>query len=329
MKSYSIIICTRDRAAALHQTLRCFMKVRVPGGARAELIVVDNASSDETAEVVRAATLPDISARYLYEPKKGLSNARNAGIAAAQGEIIVFTDDDVVPAPDWLDKLVTPLAQSECQAVTGVVQMAPDLFREWMQPIHRLWLAAPDFANRAEPELTGANMAFHRLVLARVPGFDPELGAGALGFGEEALFCRQLREAGYRIGNVRDSVVVHHFEPSRLIRAQWLAAARKRGCSTAYCLHHWEHRCLKFPRIRSQHYLWKLLLRRLINRPAALNAEGCSPWEMDYVYHMSMRRHFLQEYRRPRNYEKKGLVRIGDPGAAAGAASIRRSARES
>src|ERR1700722_14629654 len=98
----SIIISSSNRATALEKTLRALGEVFIPTGWDAELIVVDNASKDHTADVVRASQLKNFKVRYLYESRMGKSNALNTGLAVAQGEVLLFTDDDVVPARDWL-----------------------------------------------------------------------------------------------------------------------------------------------------------------------------------------------------------------------------------
>lgn len=268
-----------------------------------ELIVVDNASTDRTASVVREAN-PSLRTIYLLESKKGLSRARNAGLKAAGGEVILFTDDDVIPCGDWLEKMATPLLTKQCDAVTGRVQLARHLVRSWMQPMHDVWLAA---ARVVPQELVGACMGFHRSVLEKVPGFDPELGAGALGFSEETLFSRQLEVAGFSLHIFDEPCVEHHPRASRLVRKEWLAAAKHRGRSTAYLLHHWEHRELKFPFFRSCYYQLKLAVRKFFQPPPGMDDEGVPAWEISYTVEMEKYRGFMKERVRPRNYDMKGL----------------------
>src|SRR5215469_15154378 len=97
----SLIICTRDRC---HQLAHCLEAVRCIICDRPwELIVVDNGSTDETADVVREfITTNKIRANYLFEGMLGKSNGLNTAIKAASGEILAFTDDDCYPAPDFL-----------------------------------------------------------------------------------------------------------------------------------------------------------------------------------------------------------------------------------
>ncbi len=303
----SVIIATCNRAASLAKTLRALGEVSLPPGWSAELIVVDNASTDNTAGVAQSAGLRNFTIRYLYEGRVGKSNALNTGLASASGEILLFTDDDVIPAGDWLERLARPLLERDCDAAAGHIELAEHLRRPWMRPEHRHWLAAPDARLNGEPEFIGANMGFHRGVLQRVPAFDPELGPGAVGLGEELLFALQMQEAGFRLRFIAEASVVHAPDPSRLRRSQWLATARKHGGSAAYILHHWQHDKVKGPRLRWCCLGAKLLLRRLFQPPPQFQGEGCPPWEMSYVAEMERCRRFLIERLRPRNYLKHGL----------------------
>lgn len=309
-ETVSIIICTRNRADILRQTLEALGKILIPREWMVELLVVDNGSTDDTAVVANLVRSDKYQTRYICEPKPGQSNARNTGLNAAQGEIILFTDDDMVFAADWLEKIATPLLRKKCEAVVGSIELAEHLLRSWMKPVHNHWLAASVAKGGNGLELIGANMGFHRCVLERVPAFDPELGPGALGFADDSLFSWQLVEAGYRLEAVADAKVVHHFEPSRLLRLQWLDAARKRGHSTAYRLHHWHHKELKYPRLRSYYLAAKLHLRRILQPPVPMETEGCAHWEMSYIENIEKCRQFIKERKRPRNYSKHGLTRL-------------------
>src|SRR5206468_1126302 len=119
MASVSIIICTRDRAAHLRQTLESIARVRIPDGWQLELIVVDNASVDETAQVIRECRMPGMPVRYLHEPRRGKGHALNTGIAAARGEILLLTDDDVRPGRDWIGAMCEPILAGKADAVGG------------------------------------------------------------------------------------------------------------------------------------------------------------------------------------------------------------------
>ena len=307
----SIIVCSCNRAAALKNTLEALGKIRLPSELSTELLVVDNGSTDDTAGIVKNSILRNMQVRYLFEARKGQCYARNAGLASARGDIILFTDDDVTPREDWAMEMIRPLLDGTCDAVTGQITLAPNLKRQWLTPAHRWWLAS---SHDAKPhngirELIGANMGFRRSVLDRVPVFDTELGPGALGFGDDTLFGWQLSEAGVRIGDAPSAGVIHHLAPSRLRRTEWLSAARSRGRSQAYMRYHWEHSDIQYPRLRQLYYFIKLKLRRLVQRPPPLENEGCPLWEMSYVLQIEKCRQFRLERRRPRNYGRHGLTK--------------------
>jgi len=287
---------------SLETTLHALGGVAIPAGWRAELIVVDNASTDDTALVLQNAHLPNLAMRCLREPRQGVSRARNRGLAAAGGEVILFTDDDVAPAGDWLERLATPLWQGDCDAAVGRIELAAELSRPWMQARHKRWLAAPDLSVDQMTELIGANMGFHRRVLERVPAFDPELGTGALGSGEETLFSfNSLRPA---IDCVLFRTRSWCTTRTRTAVARPMARnSAETGPLLAYILHHWEHAELKWPFIRFCYMALKLGLRRATQPPPPVDAEGIPDWEMSYVVE-------LEEYRNScRNASDPGTMR--------------------
>lgn len=306
---FTILICTRNSSASLAQTIQAIDCLDLPKGANAELIVVDNASTDGTAELLHRTTLSNIAYKHLYEKRPGVSNARNTALASASGEIIAFTDDDVVPASDWLLELTRPLLANKFDAVTGHIKLGDHLERNWLTSLHRTWLASQSSQGPDCIELVGANMGFTRRVLNKVPLFDPELGPGALGFGDDTLFSDQLHRAEFRLGWVPEAKVTHNPRPDRLTRGEWLKAAAKRGATEAYLLHHWHHKRLKLPRTRGLWYRTKLALRRSLHKAMTLDQEGCALWEISYVGNIALLDSFTREYNRKRKYSRHGLVK--------------------
>lgn len=304
----SIILGTRDRADNLHHTLQSLASVEVPDGCTCELLIVDNGSTDQTSNVIAGICLPKISVRPLFEPRQGLSSARNLGLSEARGEIIVLTDDDLRYSPEWLEVMTQPLRDSEADAVAGAMRLAPHLERDWMGPMHRMWLAAPQQGLSADCNLVGANMAIARRVLSRVSNFDPELGPGQRGFGEDTLFGAQIREAGYQIVGV-PLRTEHHFLPERLTRASFLSHAKKLGVSGAYTAYHWEHENLKMARVNFTRKIVQLAAWRAAHPVEVQKSEGMHPGEMHHLRSLHIYGQALLERRRPRNYEWHGLVK--------------------
>lgn len=308
--SVSIIICTRNRAGSLQQTLAALGKVRIPPGCVAELIVADNASTDGTAGVITNTILDNLRVVYLFEPKKGKSNALNSALGLARGEILVFTDDDVAPSEDWIEQILLCFDNSECDALVGKVKLAPHLERPWMQCLNKCYLAVNDFESGEPLHWVGANAAFHRRCLQQVRGFDPELGPGALGLAEDTLLGCQLVEAGYKMEYAGHAVVVHQPDQSRLTRGGWLSAARVHARCDAYVLHHWQHAKIKAAKIKWLWFQTKLKLRRLLQPLPSMDAEGCVDWERSYVYRLALCEYFSTECRRPRKYSRRGLSKL-------------------
>lgn len=305
----SIIICTRNRALSLEKTLLAFQSVIVPPGWQVEMIVADNGSSDHTAEVILSATHAEIQIRSVYEPRPGKSRAQNAAVAQARGEALLFTDDDVEPAADWLENMARPLLENRFDAVAGRILLAEDLRRPWFSRLHGIWLAEvrEPKAQLNTSGLVGASMGIRRDVFDRIGCFDEELGPGATGFGEETLLWLQMKVAGMRVCPVNDTFLVHRPDPSRLLRSSWLASAKRFGHTRAYLMHHWEHAQIPFPALRAFWTQIKLLLRRLPRWPVRIDGEGCPDWEMSYLVRIEALKQFAKESRRPRNYELRAL----------------------
>ena len=187
--SVSVIICTRDRGALIEATLSSiFAGTRRPD----EVLVVDQSAGDETAEAAAAWAAREPGLCVLRTPTRGLSRARNVGLAHCRGALIVFTDDDVVAAPDWLAEIVGEFAAYPRLALLFGNVLPPDE-HDWRTefvphceaPTRRpvRWFESQAFAGM------GANMALRRTTWATVGGFDTALGAGTGAAGEDFEFA--------------------------------------------------------------------------------------------------------------------------------------------
>ena len=312
----SIILCTCSRSEALRQTLASLAELDTPLRVPVELIVVDNASSDDTAEVVASSELPGMQVRCVHEPRRGKGYAYNRGMAEAQGEIFLFTDDDVRVPANWIAGMCEPILSGQADAVAGGVKIAPHLERPWMTPGHKAWFAASDTdaspvkENEAAEIMVGANMAYSKNVLAKVPSYDVELGPGALGLNDDILYSSQLKEAGYRMVSTNAAVVEHHFQEARLTRESLLKATEQYAASCAYLAHHWEHTEFSLPGLRLTKNIAQLAWWRSQNRELICQAEGLSLQEHTYVRNVRFFEQYLVERKRPRNYEKRGLIKL-------------------
>ena len=118
---YSVIVCTYNRATSLRNTLTALAAQRTDGFDY-EVLVVDNNSSDDTAQVVQEARARfGERFRSLVEPRQGKPYALNAGVAAARGAWLVFTDDDATAPPDWLRVIRETFKAQAADSVYGKV----------------------------------------------------------------------------------------------------------------------------------------------------------------------------------------------------------------
>lgn len=306
----SIIICTRNRVDYLLPSLVRLQEIMSVAPAACELIVVDNGSTDGTGGMLASVQTGDQRVRTISFPKQGKSQALNRALTVARGEVLLFTDDDVIPPIDWIGQMSEPIFSCIADAVAGGIRLAPSLNRPWLTAAQRGWLASTeDLPKNIEHPLIGANMAIGRHVLRRVPGFDPEVGPGALGHAEDTLFWLQVREAGFRIATRLDIETVHYLEPHRLSRKAFLRQARKRGEFAAYVEHHWEHYHRRWPRLAFCRAALLLTWERAKHFPAWLAAPTMPAWELEPLEKYHARRCYLRELRREPNYDLHGLVR--------------------
>jgi len=221
------VVPTRNRPAQVRECLTRLLALDYPS---LEVVIVDNApSSDATMEVVRS--FDDRRVRYILDPRAGVSNARNRGIAAARGEIVAFVDDDVITERLWLRGLVGGFsAGPDVGGVCGLVlpQRLDVAAERWFDQFGRF---AKGFerrlfdrdGNRPTNKLfpyavgtigTGANAAFRVELLRRLGGFDIALGPGTPAAGGEDLdLLFRVIDTGTQVA-FEPSACVFHSHPS-------------------------------------------------------------------------------------------------------------------
>jgi len=229
--SVSIIVGTCERPDALRRCLESLQLIRY--GGKFEIIVVDNRPASPVAAEVAAVVASFPRVRLLAEARPGSSYARNAGIAAASGEIIAMTDDDMVVAPEWLDRLVEPFAREDVLAVTGntlAAGLETQAERDFEQyggfcrgftrlEFNERWFFR--WRRRAAPtwKIGGSgNAAFRASTFSHpeIGGFLPTLGAGVpAGVGEDTLLFYQILRAGATIIYEPAAIAWHHHRVTR------------------------------------------------------------------------------------------------------------------
>lgn len=163
--------------------------------------------------------------------------------------------------------------------------------------------------------MIGANMAFSQKVLARVPGFDVELGPGRLGFFDDVLFARQLVCAGYRLVGLPAVVVEHKPDATRLRREAFVKRAVGQGRSLAYLAYHWEHTTFRLAPIRWLKRRLQLQLHRALRRGDP-ESEGITVAEFEKTVSAAYAQQYWLESKRPRLYEYHGLRKVARPGTS-------------
>ena len=223
----SLIIATYNRAEQLMVTLDSVARQTLSAD-RWECIVVDNNSKDDTRQRVEAfaAEHPQLNMVYHLEQNQGLSYARNAGIAKAQGDIIAFVDDDERIVPEFVEAYVE-LFDNKADAMSAggkIVAEYPTGRPEWMSRYTEQPIANPmDFGSevRLFPEYRipgGGNMAMRRSVFEEVGVFNPNLGrtGGCLIGGEESDLFERMAERGMACYYVPRAVMYHIIPKSKL-----------------------------------------------------------------------------------------------------------------
>jgi glycosyltransferase involved in cell wall biosynthesis len=219
----SIIVCTHDRSSALPECLRSILAD--PASVSRELIVVDNASTDETKDVVaEVADGAPVPVRYVYEPRLGKSYALNAGVAHALGEVLLFTDDDVRVEEGWTDALAACFRDPRVGGARGrTIPVWPAPPPSWLDGPAKSIIAFWDPLEAAGPMppeeiLIGCNMAIRREALHGIePPFHPDLGhQGGRYIGAEDVEVGRRISRSWTLWWTPDARVRHAIEPDRM-----------------------------------------------------------------------------------------------------------------
>ena len=242
MVRISLVIATYNRAEQLMTTLVSVAAQSLAPEAW-ECVVVDNNSTDATRERVAAfgACHPELHIRYIFEREQGLSAARNAGIAASQGDIIAFVDDDERINPDFLGAYVDLFdSHPEAMAAGGcIIAEYPTGRPRWMSRFTEQPIANPmnyGVTVRVFPKGKipgGGNMAFRREALVRVGIFDTSLGrtGKSLIGGEESDLFERMAAVGIRPYYVPRAVMYHIIPAEKLTREYFQRLCYNTGVS--------------------------------------------------------------------------------------------------
>lgn len=235
----SVIICTRNRARDLRSTLESLL---TPANAQAkdwELVLVDNGSEDNTREVCTdfEKRFPE-HVRVRTEQTRGHSRALNTAIAAVQGDIVAFTDDDVRCAPNYLEAIRDIFLHCDADGAQG--RVLPEFAGSkpaWLDGQFGMTIALRDCGDditELDGPLFGCNMIVRATVLRRIGGFAVELGPGTSGLAADVELTQRMRKAGCRLLYAPQIVVWHRIPAARLTKAYFRQRFFVNGRSVAY-----------------------------------------------------------------------------------------------
>jgi GT2 family glycosyltransferase len=235
---FSIVIPTYNRADLLRAALKSVFELSIPTGYIAEILVIDNNSTDHTATVVaEAARESPILLRYVRETMQGASHVRNRGVIEARFEHIVFLDDDMTEvAPRWLEAYAASLSSLTPDCVVGPVVphyalptedwMTPDILKctaEYSRKGDTAILIPADQAH----EIPGCNFAIRKSIAIEVGGFNTELGPvrSVPIRGEDFELGERLVLLGKRVVYLPDCRICHFISPEKMslkgVRKRW------------------------------------------------------------------------------------------------------------
>lgn len=275
---FTVAINTRNRADMLGASLRAALEqdVSVPF----EVLVVDNDSSDHTAELVANMQPEHPCLRYVHEPRLGVGSARYRAMREAWGEVVIFVDDDATLMPGYLALLHEVWVREQPDVVGGPIDIV------WTDDEPSDWDAAltifrGPFDGGTEPKRLhgggypeGCNIALRREAVMAVGNFDPEMGTCRPGTwaGEEIELCTRLDMAGYHL-RYEPQLRVTHFQQHAGRSGRWLYhTAFERGRTQ---FHIWRRR---FDGLRIRTVVGDFLREMLASAPwwrRALRVRAC------------------------------------------------------
>jgi hypothetical protein len=246
--SVSVVICTYNGTARLPQTLAHLAAQENTGSIAWEVIVVDNASTDGTAEVARRCWPPDAPAplRIVDEPRLGLSNARGRGLVEASHEIVSFVDDDNWVADSWVRTVselmsLDPALGAVCGLCYPVCEIEPPPWFERFRGRYAI-VTVEDLAKLEGPPraLFGAGLSVRKegWLKLKQAGFEQNLsdatGQKLLRGGDSEL-THAIREAGWEL-RIDPRLRLEHFLPSNRLSWAYLRRLGREGAASGVLL---------------------------------------------------------------------------------------------
>lgn len=219
----SIIICTRNRADSLRRTVESLLHSKNLESPEWEMLVIES-STDHTARVcTEFQQMFPQHFRFLTERQLGKCNALNTAIQVAKGDVLAFTDDDVLFAPDFIEGIRSVFSSDEVDAAQGRVLLdCEGGWPEWLDERYAMMADFRDYGDELidlDGTLCGTNMVVRADVFKKTGGFAPELGPGGIGVYEDTEISLRMRRAGCKLVYAPQILVRHQWARDRLTKS--------------------------------------------------------------------------------------------------------------
>ena len=218
----SVVICTYNRASLLRTCLDSLSRQDVRWS-DVEVIVVDNNSTDSTADAVREFQGKIENLRYAKESNQGLAYSRNKGSDVAAGEYVAYLDDDAMAPPAYLSSVLNMIDKHHPDIIGGpIYPYYTDTKPRWFKDAHETRKYAAESGFSATCRVSGSNFIIRNELLRKLGGFDVALGMKGkhLGIGEEAkvldLYRLRTPEHDQRVYYSLECHVRHHTPAHRM-----------------------------------------------------------------------------------------------------------------
>ena len=265
----TVLFTTHNGIRTLRPVLDAYLALQTPQGGW-KLVIVDNASTDGSADIVAAyrGRLPLI---LLSEEKLGKNAALNAGLAHVEGDLVVLTDDDALPRSDWLVNIRSAADSHSAYSIFGGVVLPhweitpPDWILKWVPLGPVFTLTPPSMRDEPmDPSLVfGPNMAVRTKVFEDGFRFDSTIGPQGKNYamGSETEFVRRLARHGHRAWHISNAVVEHWIRDFQMTRS-WILGRAIRFGRGAYRLRRLEQQAQMPSWFGVPRYLFRETLRQ-------------------------------------------------------------------
>jgi GT2 family glycosyltransferase len=291
----TVLFATYNRSKLLPDVLNAFCGLAHPPGGW-KLVIVDNGSTDNTREVIDSFN-ERLPVTYVFEPLPGKNAALNSGLSYLEGNLVVLTDDDVFPYPDWLVQMRTAAdTHPECSVFGGRIiprwESSPNPWILAWVPLSPVFSISNPVASEGPAgcdKIYGPNMAVRAEVFGADCRFDEQIGPKGSSYpmGSESEFINRLLRSGC-LGWYCTGAVVEHFVPRSHLQRTWILGRAVRYGRGMYRLTMMQRGTVGVPLLGIPRHIFRGMLEEQIRILMALltfNREKCfqARWRFNFL----------------------------------------------